>query len=105
VKFIALILSVIVLVLTATPCCAFDGSERHLHQTVQTEKHASGEQDDDCCKDCSPFYVCGTCIGFTVARQQVITFAIQPKRVQHVTVYIPVRLPSVPITIWQPPKL
>jgi hypothetical protein len=69
------------------------------------EEKGCSEQDDDCCKDCSPFYVCGTCMGFTVTTQQVITFAIQLKPVQHDTVYVRVKLPAIPITIWQPPKL
>ncbi|RYZ54678.1 MAG: hypothetical protein EOP49_04545 [Sphingobacteriales bacterium] len=104
-KFISLVLSVIVLTLTAMPCCAFEGGEAHAHKARQIEKHACNEQDDDCCKDCSPFYVCGTCIGFTVTTQQVMTFAIQLKPVLHGSVYVPVKLQMIPITIWQPPKL
>jgi len=105
VKYISLVLSMIVLMLTALPCCAFEGGEGHAHKTVETKKQLCSEHGSDCCKDCSPFYVCGTCLGFTVTTQQVTTFAIQLKRVQHNTVYIPVTVLAIPITIWQPPKL
>jgi len=105
VKFIAFFLSVIVLTLTVMPCCALEESESHAHKTKQKENHECDHNGDDCCKDCSPFYVCGTCIGFTFTSQSVLTFAIQIKPVQHNTAYIPVELPTNPMVIWQPPKL
>ena len=99
-----LLLSVIVLTLTAVPCCAFEGGEGHVHKAEQAEKHACSEQDDDCCKDCSPFYVCGTCIGFTITAQQVITFTIPVKALQHNTTYVSAELPIILVSIWEPPK-
>lgn len=103
VKFIALFLSIIVVSLTAMPCCTLEERQSHAHEI--TQKHECSEQDDDCCKDCSPFYVCGTCIGFTFTTQQVVSFAIPLKPVQHNTIYIPVELQAIPVSIWQPPKL
>jgi len=105
VKFIALFLAFIVVMLTITPCCAVEESEGHTHETMKNEKHQCDEQDGDCYSDCSPFYVCGTCIGFTFTTQQLITFTVQLKPVQHNTAYIPVELLLIPLAIWQPPKL
>ncbi|TCC82697.1 hypothetical protein [Pedobacter hiemivivus] len=104
-KFLALFLSIVVITLTITPCCALEVAETHAHETAQKENHECNEKSDECCKDCSPFYVCGTCIGFIFTSEQVLTFAIQLKPVQHNTAYIPVGLPIIPTVIWQPPKL
>ncbi|WP_145859689.1 DUF6660 family protein [Pedobacter suwonensis] len=104
-KFIALLLSIIVLTLTAVPCCALEREDNHAHKTDKREKHACNEHADDCCKDCSPFYVCGTCIGFTITTRTIITFAIQLLPIQHNTAYIPVELQVIALSIWQPPKL
>lgn len=104
-KLISLFLCIVVLTLTLVPCCALEENDGHAHQTVQKEQHECNEQDDDCCKDCSPFYVCGTCIGFTFASQATLTFALQVKPVQHNTVYIPIELSTVSTAIWQPPKI
>ncbi|ATP56915.1 hypothetical protein CPT03_10705 [Pedobacter ginsengisoli] len=104
-KFLALFLAIVVITLTITPCCALEGAEIHAHETTQKGKHECNEKSDECCKDCSPFYVCGTCVGFTFASQSLLTFAVQLKPVQHNTAYIPVELPIIPSVIWQPPKL
>ncbi|HKG06684.1 MAG TPA: hypothetical protein VKB19_09520 [Pedobacter sp.] len=104
-KFIALFLVVIVLTLTITPCCALEGTESHAHEMKEKQKHECEEQSDDCCKECSPFYVCGTCIGFTFSAQLYIGFTMVLKPVQHNTAYVPFKLPVIPPAIWQPPKL
>jgi hypothetical protein len=105
VKFIALFLAIIVVTLTITPCCAFEGTESHADEIVQKEKHECSERSNDCCKDCSPFYGCGICIGFTFATQQAVNFNLPIKSVKHNTAYISVELNQIPLTIWQPPKL
>lgn len=98
-------MSIIVLTLTITPCCSMGGTESYEHETVHKDKHECGEQDDDCCKDCSPFYVCGTCIGFTFNTQRPINFTVVVRPVKHDTAYILTELPLNPLSIWQPPKL
>jgi len=105
VKFIALFLAIIVVTLTITPCCAMEVAESHAHEIVQKEKNEASERSNDCCKDCSPFYVCGICIGFTFAAQQAIKFNLPIKTVKHNTAYIPIELNQIPLAIWQPPKL
>jgi len=106
VKLIALFLSIIVLTLTLVPCCALAEDEAHIHQTIQKEvDHHCAENEDSCCKDCSPFYVCGTCIGFTFTGFSAFTFAVPFKAVQHNMFYLSVELPLISTPIWQPPKL
>ena len=78
VKSIALLLSIIVLALTTVPCCALEERDTHAHQKEQKkEQHQCSEQQkNECCKDCSPFYVCGTCIGFTATAQILFVFQL-----------------------------
>lgn len=106
VKFLTLLLSIIVLTLTTVPCCALEQRDSHAHQKVQEKEHGQcPEQENECCKDCSPFYVCGTCIGFTATTQTLIVFTISIKPVQHNTFYLPIALSPISTLIWQPPKL
>jgi hypothetical protein len=106
VKLIALLLSVVVLTLTLVPCCALENSDAHASYTKQkATAHKCTEEDDDCCKNCSPFYTCGTCPGFTVANAQVLLLVSVTKPVQHNSVYFYNPPAEVPSSIWQPPKL
>jgi hypothetical protein len=107
VKSIALFLSIIVLALTTVPCCALEERDAHAHQKeLKKDQHQCAEQtDDECCKDCSPFYVCGTCIGFTATTQPLFVFTIVVKPIQHNTFYLPIELSPIYTLIWQPPKL
>lgn len=96
----------IVLALTAVPCCALEDSQSHVHERSENKKaDKSTDKEDGCCKECSPFYVCGTCTGFTISKYSPLTFAIYLNPIQHSTAYPPVALPVIPVTIWQPPKI
>ncbi len=63
-KFTALLLAFATLVLSLSPCCVEENacvekaeiecSEHHDEKKSNKERHS-----------CSPFYACGTCIGFT----------------------------------------
>jgi len=106
VKAIALFLFIVVLSLTVMPCCAVKETVRHTAEAANLQKHdCNEEQPDDCCKDCSPFYVCGTCVGFVFFMQQTIIFALPVIPLKHSAFYIPVKLNHIPTAIWQPPKL
>jgi len=105
VRFLALFLSIIVFTLTLSPCCALEESEGHENESKQEKHHECDKPSDDCCKDCSPFYVCGTCIGFTLTTHHVVAVNIPIKVVKHNTAYLPIKLPLIPLAIWQPPKL
>ena len=86
------------------PCCASEEREVQLHEIVKKEKHECNEKDDDCCKECSPFYVCDTCIGFTTTDLPILTFVVYFRPVKHDTIYIPVKISAISTPVWQPPK-
>lgn len=68
-------------------------------------KHNGEAHHKDCCQDCSPFYTCGTCVGFTIEHPVVIRFGLYIKPVLHHSVYHDNGLTLIPNTIWQPPKI
>ncbi|MGY0035670.1 hypothetical protein [Pedobacter sp. NJ-S-72] len=94
------------LALTTVPCCALEKVDSDSHQvSPKAEEHKCAENDDNCCKDCSPFYVCGTCVGFTINSNLAPTFTVYLRSVKHESVYLTVELPQILSVIWQPPKL
>ncbi|MES2416684.1 MAG: hypothetical protein V4541_00775 [Bacteroidota bacterium] len=103
-KTIALFLSLMVVVLSITPCCAI---EDHLQQTrlekqLATEKNPS----DNCFIGCSPFYTCGTCSGLTVILFVGVTsptLSIAP--ITFNNDYFQPYADGADRNIWQPPKL
>lgn len=88
------------------PCCAWECEE-----SLQTElstgiSHERGGEKDDCCKTCSPFYICGNCTGFVLVFQSLFTspaFALVQN--QKNGFYLLKKLPQVFVNIWQPPRL
>jgi len=106
VKFLLLFLCLIVFTLTIVPCCALEESDNSLQKTsAKTEQqHKCTAKDDDCCKDCSPFYVCGTCAGFTINNYLAPVFTVYFRSVQHESAYLTVELPQISSVIWQPPQ-
>jgi hypothetical protein len=106
VKIFALLLAMVVLTLTVTPCCALEERQAHTESREKKEQHHnSPEKDDDCCKDCSPFYVCGTCAGFTFSGHSLTTFTIYLKPEIHRSTYLMIELRQILTSIWQPPKI
>lgn len=64
-KFICIFLSIVIMSLSAMPCCA---EEDHCAEEVQlsgNDKHQSSERQDSE-PLCSPFFSCGTCTGFSL---------------------------------------
>ena len=100
VKFIALLLSVVVLTLTSVPCC---GMQKNSTEQYNAQDHSKDE--DDCGQSCSPFYSCNTCIGFTISNYLKESFAINLRPVLHNSIYLTVELPQTTSSIWQPPQL
>jgi hypothetical protein len=96
----------VVLTLTITPCCALEEHQAHTESREKKEpSHNCPEKNDDCCKDCSPFYVCGTCAGFTFSGYSLITFTTYLKPEIHRSTYLMIELRQVLTSIWQPPKI
>jgi hypothetical protein len=101
-RIIATILSFYILILTAIPC--IDVPHNHaLHETEQTELPNDNHQDD--INHCSPFCTCTCCASpiiyqaFAVILQSFL-FANEVH-----SEYKSSFLPTINISIWQPPKL
>ncbi|MGF7079435.1 DUF6660 family protein [Mucilaginibacter sp. UYCu711] len=102
-KILYLILSFYVIMLAAKPCCADDcraaaGSKKELAGNVpQREKE---------CPGCSPFFTCGSCVGFIISQPlsvQLPIVAVDPTG--YGAVYQQPDLEEIALSIWQPPKL
>jgi hypothetical protein len=104
VKYACLILSLLVLLLSVKPCCE---DEICLSDYIPANQYAGKKAPvDKNCSDCSPFFSCGACTGFIVARPVTHTLSLLPaKPVKYVMVYRQPFLKEVTLTIWQPPKV
>ena len=99
-KVLAFILSVYLLFLFAIPCCTFDNCSKE--KTSQETKHESNKDD---CGNCSPFFTCTGCSGFTVSIENnnlEIAPAFSPHQYAG---YILAGISDVHYDFWQPPKL
>ncbi len=89
-------------VLTAVPCCAFDGCE----DEVQTEQSGHSDDQDDGCGSCSPFFACHGCSGFVVEERVQFSNAVLT---QHLMEYVVreagKRAGAFVVVPWQPPRL
>ncbi|PJJ07634.1 hypothetical protein CLU83_0822 [Flavobacterium sp. 1] len=105
-KTFATIVSFIVLFLSTVPCSAFAN-----HSVCNIEKNCEDNSHDcgnDCNGKCSPFYSCGTCVGFTIN----LTSAHFSKNLDFATddieqprSYDKFINSSFICKIWQPPKI
>ncbi|RAV29151.1 hypothetical protein [Sinomicrobium soli] len=64
-KYLAVIMAVLCLVLSSVPCCVFTDNcrEDNTHQDCNGTHEAP---DDHSCAACSPFFTCSTCPGFVL---------------------------------------
>lgn len=98
-------LSIIVLLLSTVPCSAYSK-----HSECNEEKNCSSDSHDcgnDCNGKCSPFYSCGSCIGFTIIHPSTIITAkleLTTNETQQPMSYDKFVDSSFICTIWQPPK-
>ena len=99
-KVVAFILSAYLLILFTVPCCAFDNclEEKMAHQT----NHEKGAGD---CGNCSPFFTCPGCSGFTVSFQVNNVEIISSFSDHQYAGYILAIIPDVHFDFWQPPKM
>lgn len=103
-KIFCFILSIYVLVLSTVPCCSDDNCIDET-KTEQTDKHSQDEHQG--CGTCSPFFTCGTCVGFTFTNTS-LTF--EPSKIFFKSALL---IPSYEnhfandfiSKIWQPPKI
>jgi hypothetical protein len=97
-------LSVYALLLSARPCCADKLCQQNISQQKnKIEKGASEEKD---CPGCSPFFSCGSCPGFIVAKQLKAASPVLTEL--PFKAYMPYEqssYKSTTLSVWQPPKL
>jgi len=98
-KFASFVLAVMVLMLSVAPCC-----KNNCCIDDKTEQKAA-PQDNNCKGNCSPFFACGSCSGFSIN----FTFAeIKKPLLQPATQRLVFRvdqLPTISLPVWQPPQL
>ena len=99
-KVIAFILAAYLLLLIATPCCVFDNCpEEKIGQNINYEN-----KDGDC-SNCSPFFTCTGCAGFTLTIATINNGVISFFSDNNYAVYILSFTPEVHYDFWQPPRL
>jgi hypothetical protein len=102
-KFLATLLCVYILFVSAMPCCHNNETDRYSHQTEQQATDSGSHS--DCSGMCSPFCACHTCGGFTVI---LPAYYCQPEQEFSKADYnFPPTIYSLflPEGIWQPPKI
>jgi hypothetical protein len=103
VKIVSLILAFFILALSSQGCCDDDNCEEEGSLAQTEQKH----HNDNCDGACSPFFSCGTCIGFTFPNT---AFYIPENNIDLieaslVSTYIPQLRSQFNPAIWQPPKI
>jgi len=99
-KVFAFILSAYLFFLFAIPCCAYDNCPRE-----KTPQQANHEDNNGDCGNCSPFFTCIGCSGFTVSVEHIYLEIVSSFSVQQYAGYIVSPIPDVHYDFWQPPKL
>lgn len=99
-KVIAFILSAYLLFLFAVPCCTFDNCAED-----KIALQSDHEEGDDDCGNCSPFFTCTGCSGFTVTIENNNPDVIPSFCDRQYTGYILSPISDVHYDFWQPPKL
>jgi hypothetical protein len=97
-KLIALILATYVLSCSVIPCCAMDNCD-------DEASTAASHQDKGGCKgDCSPFFACGSCAGFSITVTEIQIEQIPfVEKTTHSGLYICTYSDYFP-SFWQPPR-
>ncbi|MDR2836031.1 MAG: hypothetical protein LBV69_07565 [Bacteroidales bacterium] len=102
-KFLAILLSVYILVVTVFQCCCDCNEKDFINQKRHHE--TSSLPHDDCNGVCSPFCLCNNCAGFTIE----LIFNNYQKKIQKTSENIIVFTQQIYSTpslkdIWRPPK-
>jgi len=102
-RLLCFILSVYVIMLTVKPCCADDC---RTEQTTKTEQASKLPFKNKECPGCSPFFTCGTCVGFVVAKPFTLDLKLIAESPAKIYAdYQQPHVKHVPLSIWQPPQL
>ncbi|HEX4852457.1 MAG TPA: hypothetical protein VFV08_16685, partial [Puia sp.] len=98
-KFIGFILAIYVLVLSATPCCDKDCC------TQDKTEQGTNHHDNNCKGDCSPFFACGSCAGFTVTPNNFSIVQIKLFAQTEFSDFYLISSSAYFSSFWQPPRL
>ncbi|MEO7216002.1 DUF6660 family protein [Mucilaginibacter sp.] len=102
-KFLCILFSVYVLLLSVRPCCADDCIAKSISKKEIAGQNSKPGND---CQGCSPFFSCGTCVGFTLAKPVVnVGRTATEITVEHNSTYKQPALKPVMLSIWQPPQI
>ncbi|MES2426247.1 MAG: hypothetical protein V4560_04710 [Bacteroidota bacterium] len=96
-KFLCVLFSLMVMLLTVRPCCADNCAAK-----TTAGKSASKEKE---CAGCSPFFSCGSCTGFIVTGNMPVISIPGPDAVVHFNAYRTLYIKEISSPIWQPPQL
>lgn len=104
-KIISVILSFYVLLLAAQPCCTGNncGEDEAEAETEQLSDTAPFQEEDGC-MDCSPFFSCGACVGFTFSTTTFSLATLVDIDTNQPFPIVPSFFSEFHHTIWQPPK-
>ena len=92
-----------VLAFSVIPCA--DGDSLGSDTKYELAHSMPQENDQDHNDACSPFCICSCCAGFSVVAKLPVTPTLFiPYQIAHAA-YIPERLYSIALPIWQPPQL
>ena len=104
-RVFALIFSFYILALSVVPCCAFCGGDDGVGSAFIAKGGQNRQGDEDGCKNCSPFTLCGHCVGFTVtARFAKVERVVFERRVDWREM-TPSYFFSYSASCWQPPRV
>lgn len=101
-RFLALLFSLYVLLLTAWPCAEM--RENAPEHDATAAQHTSSHEHDDC-TDCAPFCTCNCCATPMICQIELVDFQVSTLVLTNETYY-----PTLLVTqgygdIWQPPQL
>jgi hypothetical protein len=91
------------MMLSTKPCCTDD-----CQSGVVSKKELSGKSPvkENECPGCSPFFTCGSCVGFIVCKPLTIVFpVVAEKPTTYHTSYQQPYIEKITLSIWLPPKI
>jgi len=100
VKLFTFIFSFYILLLATIPCCVVDNCNNKIEHGK-----AGKQQDNDGCKNCSPFTFCSNYVGFTLSANTFQVNAPFQLTQQVYSNYFQSYLPQFISSFWQPPRL
>ncbi|PZR22320.1 MAG: hypothetical protein DI539_05770 [Flavobacterium psychrophilum] len=102
-KPLVLVFSLLLLLLSAVPCCSIAETFGIFDQ--HEEKHSCGSDEDKSCGDCGQFSSCSLCMGFLLPSLSPFDFiSIYPMEKEKSFSKIVCEVRTIENAIWQPPR-